>query len=463
MPIKIFKTVLFFAMLVYLSGNWQIANAADKNVMPESAHLPSLAGYRSSIVSIASDGGQGNEHSDISAISANGRYVAFTSYASNLVPGDTNAVQDIFVHDRQTGATTRVSVASNGDQANATSTSPAISTDGRFVAFTSYATNLASGTSGMGDIFVNDRFTGVTEFVSVASGDLLGNKGSDHLSISADGRYVAFALFFKITSPIDPTWGDWHNTIFVRDRLTQQTKRVTPLLEWKPGGTNSWTPNISADGHFVTFMSEIIDLVPGDTKSKNDIFEYDMLTGNTTRISVSSKGAEANDHSYTPTISADGRFVAYLSGASNLVAGDTNGIPDIFVHDRVTGETQRVSVAVDGAQPDNESDFPSISGDGRYVAFQSKASNLVPGDTNNWTDVFLSDLQSGDFRLISFTFDGAQANWISDYPSVSQDGSFVAFRSLAKNLVPQDTNGKRDVFVCDGVDSSKLFLPLVIN
>jgi Tol biopolymer transport system component len=224
---------------------------------------------------------------------------------------------------------------------------------------------------------------------------------------------------------------------------------------------------ISADGRFVTFSSLVTKLlVSGDNNFKQDIFVYSMQTGEFTRVSVASNGAEANDHSYTPVISADGRLVAFMSGASNLMPGDTNGLPDIFVHDRGTGQTRRVSVAADGTQTSGQSAdsrLPSISADGRYVAFQTNASNLVPVDTNNALDIFLTDLQSGDIRIVSIAYDGSQGDYQSMAASVSADGSFVAFGSSAHNLVADDTNNKRDIFVCGGVKKLEVFLPLIIR
>jgi Tol biopolymer transport system component len=264
------------------------------------------------------------------SISADGRYVAFHSDASNLVPGDTNGTWDIFVHDRLTGQTTRVSVASDGTQGNNGSGDPSISADGRYVAFTSEASNLVPGdTNGTWDIFVHDRVTGQTTRVSVASDGSEGYGSSFSSSISADGRYVAFS---------------------------------------------SWASN----------------LVPGDTNGWADVFVHDRVTGQTTRVSVASDGTEGNHVSLLPSISADGRYVAFSSWASNLVPGDTNEVQDIFVHDRLTGQTSRVSVASGGTEGNGASEFPSISADGRYVAFYSAASNLVPGDTNGTWDIFVA-------------------------------------------------------------------------
>src|SRR5205823_5466864 len=205
----------------------------------------------------------------------------------------------------------------------------------------------------------------------------------------------------------------------------------------------SFAPAISADGRFVAFPSEATNLVPGDTNGVTDVFVRDRRTGTTERVSVSSAGAEANGTSFTPAISADGRFVAFSSDATNLVGRDTNGAVDVFVNDRMTGMTERVSVDSTGAQANAasiEQFCPALSGDGRFVAFESDATNLVPGDTNGVADVFVHDRLTATTERVSVDSAGAQANDKSDFPAISADGSVVAFVSTASNLVPDDTN-----------------------
>ena len=163
------------------------------------------------------------------------------------------------------------------------------------------------------------------------------------------------------------------------------------------------------------------------------------MPGNTTRVSVASDGTQSNNSSYNPSISANGRYVAFESEATNLVRGDTNNFRDIFVHDRQTGQTTRVSVASDGTQANGHSYDPSISADGRYVAFASLANNLVSGDTNDQQDIFVHDRQTGQTTRVSVASDGTQASGHSFNPSISADGRYVAFVSSASNLVGGDT------------------------
>src|SRR5438132_1108786 len=300
-------------------------------------------------VSVASDGTEGNDVSLGSALSADGRFVAFDSAATDLVAGDTNGVSDVFVHDRQTGTTERVSVASDGAQGNGRSGlvtfafPPALSADGRFVAFVSAAANLvASDTNGATDVFVHDRQTGTTERVSVASDGTESNAANVGPSLSADGRFVA-------------------------------------------------APALSADGRFVAFDSDAANLVAGDTNGATDVFVHDRQTGTTERVSVASGGSQGNGSNAGPVLSADGRFVAFHGTASNLVGGDTNGTTDVFVHDRQTGTTERMSVASGGTQGNGPSSGAALSADGSLVAFHGTATNLVAGDANGAYDVFVHD------------------------------------------------------------------------
>jgi Tol biopolymer transport system component len=386
------------------------------------------------------------------AISGDGRFVAFDSSSNDLVAGDTNAMRDVFVHDRQTGTTTRVSLGAGGAQGNAPSEWPALSADGRFVAFVSQASNLVPGdTNRYHDVFVRDRQAGTTTAVSVGAGGVqANNNASFDAAISADGRFVAFVSQATTLVP-----GDTNETVdvFVYDRATGTTTRAS----LGPGGIQAnqdcWNPTISADGRWVAFESRAFNLVTGDTNGVDDVFVHDRQTGTTTRVSLGPGGAQGDANSRQAVISGDGRWVAFSSDASNLVPGDTNGNEDVFIHDRQTGTTTRVSVGPAGAQTINAgSSFPSIGADGRFVAFESVASNLVAGDTNGTSDVFVHDRQTGTTTRVSVGPGGAQAEGPSggfDPPAISADGSEVAFASFAGNLVPDDTNGQVDVFLHD--------------
>ena len=306
---------------------------------------PAIA--QTALVSVAPGGGPaqgGASGQNAVAISGDGRVVAFESAAVNLVAGDTNTLVDVFVYDRFTRTTSRVNVATGGTQAIGGASGGsgiALSGNGQIVAFTSTATNLVAGDSnGIADIFVHDRATAVTTRVSVAS------NGAQGQGVGARRR-----------------------------------------------------PSLSADGRFVAFDSEMTNLVPGDTNATSDVFVHDRVTGQITRVSVATGGAQATGDSVgslKPSLSADGRFVAFISDALDLVTGDTNNYWDAFVHDRATGVTTRVSVQSGGGQAGGGDSFNvAISADGRYAAFDSEGT-VVPGDANGDRDVFVHDRDTGD-------------------------------------------------------------------
>src|SRR4028119_2147177 len=397
-------------------------------------------------VSVDSAGNPGNDSSVNPSISADGRFVAFHSGATNLVPGDTNNNDDIFLRDLSTNTTTRVSVDSAGNQGNEFSGDPSISGDGRFVAFASGATNLVpGGTNNEEDIFVRDLSTNTTTLVSVSSSGDRANDYSSFPSISANGRFVTFYSFATNLAP-----GDTNDSrdIFVRDLLTNTTTLVSASSNGEIANRGSIRGSISADGRFVAFSSLASNLVPGDTNNSFDIFVRDTLTNTTTRVSVDSAGNQGNGGSDNPSISADGRFVAFTSVASNIVPGDTNNTSDIFVRDRLTNTTTRVSVDSAGNQGNFFSGSASISADGRFVAFSSNSSNLVPGDPNNRDEIFVRDLSTNTTTRVSVDSAGNLGNGFSYSASISADGRFAAFSSDATNLVPGgDTTSSRDMLV----------------
>ncbi|OUC15999.1 MAG: hypothetical protein B0A82_03825 [Alkalinema sp. CACIAM 70d] len=399
----------------------------------------------------------GNSSSLSPVMSDDGKTIVFASSATNLIANDTNGRADAFAYNidsqvlslvtRQQGTATPT-VGDSGTQ------NPAISGDGKFAFFSSDATNLVpQDTNGVEDVFFTDLTTGAVTLVSRATrASVTGNGNSevtDNKSISADGRYVVF------TSSVDKlVSGDTNGVtdIFLRDVTLPSSdpnaiKLVSRTTSGNAGNGNSSAPMISGDGNFIVFTSSASDLVAGDTNNQADIFLYDRSTG-TVQL-VSKVGATlANGASANPVISNDGQYVVFTSAASNLVANDNNNAQDVFLWNRSTGTIQLVSKTGSGSSGNAASDNAIISANGQYVVFTSTASNLVAGDTNGVQDVFAFNTQTGAVTLLS-TGSGGISNGTSLSPVISDDGRYVAFVSDGTNLVANDTNGAQDVFRYD--------------
>lgn len=353
-------------------------------------------------VSVTTAGGESNQNSRRATVSGNGRFVVFESDATNLVPGDTNLDTDIFVHDRQTGQTTRVSIGPLGSEANSWSALPSVSFDGRYVAFHSYATNLVANDANgqLGDIFVRDRTLGVTEIVSVSSSEVQANFTSQGAAISLDGRFVAFESFAtNLVSGIPPPLGKKY--IFLRDRTAGTTLLVSVGEEGAlPNGT-SQSPSVSADGRIVAFQSRASNLGAEDLNGAWDVYVRNMLESTTELITGSAFHSDAGGgDSELPTISPDGRFLAFMSFSATLVEDETDTHADVFVYDRALSTTSKVSLATDGTAADDYSAIAqgaAITSGGRQVVFHGLATNLVTGDDNGSSDVFVQECVESTF------------------------------------------------------------------
>ena len=300
------------------------------------------------------------------------------------------------------------------------------------VAFDSTATNLVGeDLNGSRDVFIHYRLTGETRRVSISSQREEANNTSFNTTLSANGRFVVFQS--RATNLV---LGDNNNRndLFIHDLQTNQTTRLSVSSDGQEGNSDSRAPSISADGRFVAFYTDATNLVPDDNNNRADVVVHDRQTGETTRASVSSDGQEGNESSLSPRISADGRFVAFWSDASNLVAADNNGQKDVFVHDRQTGETTRVSVSSDGRAANGKSDSPSISADGRFVAFRSDADSLVEANITTF-EVLVHDRNTLKTELVSRSFQGHSSNADSGSPRISADGMRVAFDEVSSKSV----------------------------
>jgi Tol biopolymer transport system component len=390
-------------------------------------------------------GGGGSSQAS-AGISDDGRFVAFASGSTNLVPGDTNGVADVFVRDTVAATIERISVSTAGTEAAAASATPSISEDGRYVAFASTADNLVAGdTNTLSDIFVRDTVADTTVRVSVNSAGQQATGASTEPSISGDGRYVVFT---SLAADLVVGDGNSASDVFVRDLVAGTTSRLSVDAGGADADGASSQPKIAADGRYVAFVSDATDLVTGDTNAARDVFVRDLQTSSTERVSVRSTGSQGDLSSEGPAISADGQFVSFYSLASNLVASDTNAVRDVFVRDRVASTTIRASVSSSNAQS-NGGSFAfgnALSADGRYLVFWSSGSNLVTGDSNGQFDVFRRDLIAGTTIAVSVSESLALGNGLSENAVISGDGRFVVFNSLATNLAAGDTNGLRDTF-----------------
>jgi Tol biopolymer transport system component len=376
---------------------------------------------------VESISGGGMNAATSASVSADGRYVAYR--AADI------SISNVYLRDRVAGSWQLVASGENGGPGD-----PSVSADGHFVAYWM----VRGGPAPHPEIFVYDATSETAEAVSLAADGSALDGGSTQPSISADGRYVAFT---SAATGLVAGDGNGCTDVFVHDRETGVTTRVSVGGAGAEAHGDSSRPSISADGRYVAFESLASDLVADDTNGVCDVFVHDRQTGSTTLVSVTPGGAGGNGPSSDPSISADGRSVAFESLASDLIPGDTNGISDVFVHDRQTGSTTLVSVTPAGAGGNGPSSDPSISGDGRRVAFESAATDLVADDTNGVSDVFVRDRDAAATIRVSVAQDGTEGDLAGSRPCISADGQWVAFDSAADNLAPGDTNEDRDVFL----------------
>jgi len=327
------------------------------------------------------------------SISADGRYVAFSSSATNLVTPATTR-NDIFVRDVVAGTTKLVSVDYlTGLEANGNSNAPVISADGSSIGFESVASDLAStDMNAFKDVFVANRVTGVIRLVSVSTAGLPGDDVSNNVSLSADGRYAAFDSV--ATNLVVGFVTRAHRQVYVNDAANHTTVPISKSSAMANFGGNddSQHASISSDGHYVAYESKATDLGPPDGNAFSDVYLYNTQTAVATRISQPVSGPETLGDSTLPHVSADGRYVAFASLAANLVLGDANTYQDVFRYDTTTGRAQLLSTTNSGVQGDGLSSVYAASADGQHVVFFSQAANLVPTDMNGYLDTFVRDL-----------------------------------------------------------------------
>ncbi|GGQ31244.1 hypothetical protein GCM10010266_62940 [Streptomyces griseomycini] len=386
-------------------------------------------------VNVSATGAQVSADSRTVSMSGDGRYVVFESDADNLVPGDANGRVDVFLRDLRRGTVERVSVRDDGGEYTMHAYAPQISADGRYVTFTADTGSIEEGTYYSGR-FLWDRVKDRTEVVSLTDDDRPVAGAYGDTEVSRDGRYVAFVsdLADHGDERTDTMWAG----LYLRDRKEGTTRLVSLTTAPSSGGTSWYFAGftMSADGSRVAYR--IFQNRPGTGSA---VYVHDRDSGRTERFDPEGQG------STLPTFSGNGRYAAFASAGSGLVPGDTNGKDDVFVRDLRTGATERVSLTAAGGQTDGDSGGPVISEDGRHVVFRSDASGLVAGETARGP-LFVRDLRTGVNQRVTVAHDGGESDsqsWAD--VALSRDGRVVAFESWATNLVPDDTNGLRDVFV----------------
>lgn len=377
----------------------------------------------------------GGANGFLCGMSQEGRFAAFYSFASNLAPITSSLRYNVFVKDTVAGGVTMASTNSAGAEGDGDSTYGSVSADGRYVAFSSRARNLVTQTTSFTQVYVKDLQTGNILLASSSVSGVAGNGGSDYPVMSADGRLVVFETYANNLVPND---ADDERDLIVKNLQTGTVERVATRA-------GSYAA-ISGSGRYVAFYSSQPNLVPGTTNELERVFIRDMQTGTTTLVSTDSASNPGDGPSFVPAVSDDGRFVAFLSDASNFAAGDGNSSQDAFVKDTSTGELKLASGTAAGVPGNGHTLWVAMSADGRYVAFSSRASDLVEGDTNGVSDVFVKNMITGQLVRVSVSETGGQADLQSDLPAISRDGRFITFTSEATNLVAGHAFGS-DVFI----------------
>jgi Tol biopolymer transport system component len=413
-----------------------------------------VVAHRTVLLSAAPGGAPADGDSADPVLSDSGRVVAFDSTATNLVAGDADgAVRDVFAFDLPTGLRRLVSTTADGGPANGPSSSPALSDDGGTVAFVSQASNLVAGdTNGVADVFVRDG-DGPPLRVSVSTGGEQANGPSSQPDLSYDGRYVVFTSSASNLVPGDTNGAP---DVFLRDLDGGTTTRLSVSTAGAQGNGRSSSPAISGDASAVAFASAASNLVPGDRNGVADVFVRRVAGHKTVRASVSSAGREqdravAAPFTATPDISDDGAIVVFESDARNLTGADTNLHTDVFRRDLVQGSTTLVSAGSRDVQGNNDSFAPAMTPDGRELAFESFATNLAPGDAPR-EDVFVRDMVHGTTAVGSVPDGGGlrapeTVPQLLQRPSLSGDGRLLAFVSTAPNLAPGGTGGHVQIFL----------------
>jgi Tol biopolymer transport system component len=401
-------------------------------------------------VSVTTAGAQAAQSiGDLLAVSSDGRYVAFTTSAP-LQADDTNGARDAYLRDRVAGTTTRVSLTDADAQISGPAELCGMSRNARYVAFVAHGANLPVATD---QVYRRDRALGTTVLVSRSTAGVASSDGADSgiatdepCPLSDDGRYVAFTSTDDALAP-----GDLNGTatdVFRRDVQTATTVRASVSGSGTSANGAARGAAMSADGGTIAFASAGTNLVANDSNAKWDVFVHAFSPSGTYRMSVKAGGGQVSGSSEQPSISADGLKVAFSSTATDLAAGDTNGATDVFVRNRTADTVTRASL-FGAAQADGPASLPHLSDDGRYVSFSIYLPEVAVDDANQNDDVYRRDLTQGSAALVSVTHGGEAGDGQAYENAISGDGTVVAFASSSTDLVRNDTDGTPDVFARD--------------
>jgi hypothetical protein len=446
---------------VSADGSFVTLNTRSSNITPYDTYnnrdVYLLNRTSSSVQLVSGHTPSSNDSSgDIVSLSADGRYVAFSSKATNLIADDNNSKRDIFVKDRRTGFIERVSISSSGDEGSSDSDNPSISDDGRFVVFESFSAFISADTNAKIDIYLHDRLNHITQIIS-KNGATESNGHSTRASISATGRYVVFK-----SEADNLVSGDSNNKtdVFIKDLITDSIERVSVASDdSEANGAVNMSATVSADGRYVAFRSNSTSLSSVDLNGKPNIFLRDRTAHKTTCISVPYDGTLIDGYTYNPTISDDGSVIVFEARATNLVPDDTNGHNDIFVYSLATQQIKRVT---DNSN-DEHSYGTSMSADGRFISYRSGATGIVTDDSNGEYDAFIYDTKNNTTVRVNLNNSDEEATGGTTYnPAISADGSTVGYLSNAKNLVKGNNNNRGDIFVSDNPFKKSNISPALI-
>lgn len=424
-------------------------------IVSVSVAAPELAGnYDVFRLSVGNNGLEGDGSSFHAYSSYDGRYVAFESYARNWAydgSGSTNYA-DIFVRDTEAETTTKLTYGITGGTGNDKSFFPSVSADGRYIAYLSYASNLVPGdTNGSNpweveglDVFLYDQQYGSTSRVSLNEfGEQI--DGESVGVITPSGKYIVF--FSNASNVMSPPTIDGVTYLYIRDWQANTITRITQTIDNLPPSGILHQVATDYDANYIAFSSDYSNLVPNDTNGLQDVFLYNRQTGSTILVSRNPAGFSANGLSGRPQLSSNGQYLAFSSVASDLVPGDTGGFEDVFLYEIATGNLQRISVTSGGADSNGDNKEPTICENGRYIAWTSGANNYTPLDINVYNDVYFYDTFEGVVRLVSKDMNGYSPNGAAHRAWVSTDCRYIIFASDSDNMIIGDTNGKRDLYM----------------